>query len=630
MLGRLASILPGLLVPVAFLNAQRPSSWVFQSEPGLSSSQVDQVGKIARIDAGTGVHAFSSKTRTWATLPLTGPRTLRQSNDWLMIDSGATITAFSGTTGRFETIAVSSNRIIVNPTSNRNDVVLAVRDGNTLWTISGLRGGWTSRVVSPSAAILVERNGLIVVDGTSLAGYSATLATWSNTTAAAPPSSLGISHTLAWAIDGGTIHGFSATLGQWSSVSLLQPPTTALANGDVAVFTSGIELVGFSGVNGTFAVANLNTASVIPAVSDHVAYASPDGHQHYLFGAASARWTSYFTPLVTSPTLSGALILLVDPLGIHAYSGLLGTLSSVALANASTTSSTTTAGAIDSAQTDVRLYSAMTGSWYVAPSNTTGVPPEVSRNGALLHDVSNNLWWAFSARRGQFVSHPGGANAVPWIGGSSSIIAVEDDVTLAFFDPRRDAWLTTPISPAERPLDLRFWRTTLVARTASANDLIGTSALHGAIERTPMNGTFLDVRANSEVGVVITNNGVYAFAAYPDLGTEVQFPEFRRMTARGSTVHLQLDGEPHAGHWTIAGFASPTATVVPGIGDLLLDPALLVPLAPGTLDPQGRAEVLLAVPSSPALAGLDLGLQALVVPGAGTAYLSRLTTIFLP
>ncbi len=625
-----------LAVPLALpllaatLSAQRPSSWVFQSEPGVTSGQVGALGKIAWIATSSTVHAFSSKTRSWASFPVSGVFALRQTNDWLMIDAGSSVTCYSGATGRFETIAVSNAHTIVNPTTNRNDVVLAVRDGSTLWTMSGLVGGWTSRAVAPTAAILVERNGLMVVDGTNLEGYSAPLGTWTAATAGAVPSSSGISHTLAWVISGNTIHGFSAIQGSWRSVTLNQTPGPGLANGDVALFKSSTELCGFSGISGTFDVVTTNAAATTPVVGDHAGHASPDGFQHFCFGAGSPHWTSFVTTQAAAPTPSGAMVLLVDPQTVTAYSGLTGGTAAVSLSSATLALSTTAAAAMNVNQTDVRLYSAIRNAWYALPAGAATVMPEVSRNGALVHSTSFTTWWGFAARSGQFVAHPTSANAIPWSNRDSAVNVLEDDTELAMFDARRDAWLSTPITPSDRPLDLRFHRTTVVARTHQGAELLGASSLHGAMEREPLNGSFIEVRANSEVGVIVTSAGVQAFAAYPDLGTEVQFPEFRRMTTAGATFHLQLDGPPAAGHSIVAGLAGPTSTVIPGLGELQLGLGLLIPFPAGVLDATGTASIPLTIPLTPSVAGLDLGFQAVVAPGGGSPYLTRLATVYMP
>lgn len=622
------SLVVSLLVATAA--AQRPSAWVFEPSPNLPLSATTALGKIAWAATGNEVLAFSANTRRWARLPYTGTYTARQTNDWLMIDLGTTIAAFSAARGSFETIGVSAGKAIVNPSSNRNDVLLAVRDGNTLWSFSGMAGTWSSRSVSPNAAIAVERNAMIVIDGPNLAGYSATLDAWTTAVAAQAPSLAGISHTLGWAIDGNVIWGYSAIQGAWSSTTLTQPPLgAAVADGDVALWKSNAELVGFSGITGAFGVLATPAASLNLQTSDHVGYASPDSVLHYAFGATASQWTVFASTAPASAAVSGAIVLLTEPTQVIAYSGLIGTAAAAPVAGATNALSVSIAASVDAGNSALRLYSALLGTWFNAPAAAQIALPELARAGALLTD-GGTQWWGFSSRFGTFVPHASGANPTRWIGNESSIVAVESDTSLACFDARRNAWVAVPVVAAQRPIDIRIWRTSLVAHFPQTGQLLGFGALNGEFESAPINGALVNIRANSEVGLVHTTTGLHGYAAFPDLGTEVQFPEFRRLTAIGAPFTIRMIGEANAAHGIVVGVPDSQDTAVPGLGVLRLVPASIVAFPPAALDANGRYALPLTIPASPALRGLEFGFQAVVVPGAGTPYLTQLSTLRIP
>lgn len=626
---RIAPPLAVVLV-VATATAQRPAGWVFQPAPNLATSATAALGKIAWAVTGNEVLAFSANTRRWASLPYSGTYTARQTNDWLMVDLGTTIAAFSAARGSFETISVSAGKTIVNPSANRNDVLLAVRDGNTLWTFSGMAGTWSSRNVSPNAAIAVERNAMIVVDGPNLAGYSATLDAWTTAVAAQAPSLSGISHTLGWAIAGNVIWGFSAIMGTWSSVTLTQPPLgSPVSNGDVALWKSSAELVGFSGITGSFDVLATPATSLNLQTSDHVGYASPDGVLHYGFGSTAPQWTVFTSTAPAAATVSGSIVILTEPTQVIAYSGIIGTAVATPLAGATSAIAVSVAASLDAGNSTLRLYSSLLGAWFNAPVGAQIALPELARSGALLTD-GGTQWWGFSSRFGNFVPHNSGANPTRWVGAESSILAVESDTALAAFDARRNHWATVPVVATHRPLDIRIWRTSFVAHIPQTGQLLGFGALNGEFESAPINGALVNIRANSEVGLVHTTTGLHGYAAFPDLGTEVQFPEFRRLTAVGAPFTIRMIGEANAAHGIVIGVPDALDTPVPGLGVLRLVPASIVAFPPATLDANGRYALPLTIPASPALRGLEFGLQAVVVPGAGTPYLTQLSTLRIP
>lgn len=609
---------------VAPATAQRPSSWQAAPAPAVPSSSVDHRGKLLFFVHNGNVHVFSAATRTWASHPVSATASIRNTNDWLLVEDHGTIAAIASATGRFEVLPASGTATILNSPSGRNDGIILALDGSTLWSFTGFTGRWTSRTVATSALIGVQRNVAIIADGTNLWGLSALFGTWVPHTMTGVVQATGVGDTLGWVTDGTDAHGFSAIRNTWSSAPVPPgAPSVPTVERDVAAWIGMFEILAFSGARGAFGHA-ITAIQTTVEVSDHVAHAySADGRRHWLFSVPNAQWTPWTTTAPASSQLVGATVLLTEANAVHAYSALESTVATLPLARVQTAVNTTVAAALDANTRTLSLYSAFTGAWHTAPAGAQPVLPQLARNGALLSDGGGTAW-AFSARSGRFVPRTLGGNAVLHLDPESSLLATEDDGALAMFEPRREVWLQTPITAADRPLTVRIWRTTLVAFTQTEG--IGFSSLHGTVERVALPGQLLDQRASSEVGAAITSAGVVGYSAVSDLRTEAQFPEFRRMYGRGSRLDLEATGTPLSLVGSVTGLASARPVRIPGLGELVLDPTFLVPLTLASLDSAGQQTLRLPIPDDPLLRGLELGFQAVVLPPGGTPYLTRLAT----
>lgn len=604
--------------------AQRPSSWQLAPAPAVPPSSVNHRGKILWfVESGT-LHAFSAATRSWTSTAVSGAASIRNTNDWLLVQDGSAITAFSSARGRFETCPASAQAIVVNSPTGRNDGILLVLDGTTLWSFTGFTGRWASRTIPSTALITVQRNVAIVADGTSLWGLSALFGTWMPHSMSGIVSAVGVGDTMGWATDGVDAHGFSAIRNRWASAALPQSAQNVpTAERDVAVWNGPFEVLGFSGVRGEFDRAVTGIPTTIDS-SDHFAHAhSADNRSHWMFSVPLALWTPLSTTHPATAMYGEATMLLLEPTEIHAYSALGASVATLSMANASVAVNATVAAALEPSTRDLRVYSALTGAWHTAPQRALRTLPQLARNGALLTDGGSQAW-AFSTRSGGFFPHTLGATPTLHVDSGSSLMATEDDTSFAVFEPRREVWVDTPITASARPLTVRIWRTTLVA--LSATEGIGFSALHGTLERISLPGTLTDSRASSEVGAAITSGGVVAWSAVPDLRTEAQFPEFRRMYGRGSLLELEATGPAASAFGTVAGYARAQATPIPSLGELTLDPASLIPLAVGSLDAAGLATIPLPVPDVSTLIGIELGFQGVVLRPTGSPYLTRMPT----
>jgi hypothetical protein len=604
--------------------AQRPASWVADGLGHAPGGVVQHLGKILwYVDSGT-LHAFSAATRSWSQLAVSATATIRNTNDWLLVVDGTSIAALGAARGRFETISVSPQASVLNKTTGVNDSILLVLDGTTLWSFSGFIGRWAQRAIVPTAGFSLQRNVAMMVDGASMWAMSALFGDWVRLDAGGTVATFGVGDTVGWAADATNAYCFSAIHNRWTSAALPAGggplPST---QGDIAVWTTGLELLGYSGVRGVFDRV-FTAQQVTVEVADHLAHArTADQRSHWLFSVPHGQWTAFQTAQSALAQVAGATVLLIEPDKVHAYSAPNASVATLAVVATVTATNTAVAGALNVGTGELQMFSALTGAWHPAPTAARRVIPTLTRNGAVLTDGGTTAW-AFSARSGQFVRRNTAANPTVHIESNSALQAIEDDASFAVFDPRREIWIETPLSAGVRPLNVRIWRTTLVA--LAANEAIGYGVLHGAIERAPISGAVVDLRASSEVGAVITTGGVVAYSPVSDLRTEAQFPEFRRMVGRGAAVDLKCVGRPVAAVAMLVGLPSATAFNFPAWGDFTLDPAILIPIGFPVLGTEGTAQVRLALPDLPQFAGLEVAFQALVVPAVGQAYFTRMPT----
>jgi len=618
------STLAALLCIAATLHGQRPSSFV--AAPSPTASAVEHLGKMLWFAENGQLHAFSASTRTWVTVPVSSTANIRQANDWILVTDGAFIAAMSSARGTFDVVPVSAGATVLNSPSARNDGIILVLDGTTLWSFTGLQGRWTARTVTPSALITVQRNVAIVADGTQLLGMSALTGVWTAQSTNLPVAAIGAADTAGWATDGAEGHGFSAICDRWVRTPMPAGASAApRATRDAVVWLGNQEAAAFSGVRGAFARTAIQAGSTT-TLSDHwIHIADPSGTVHRLFSAPNADWTS----LVTSPSVSvqagEATGLFVESARVVGYSALLSSTATLTGATAAAAVNATLGATVDAVTGAPHLFSAMSGSWVQAPPGVDAGLPLLARNGALLQDTPGQRVIAFTPRGDRFVARTVSANPSLHVNAGSSVLAVEDDAHLAVFEPRRGVWIQASLSASDRPLDLRIWRTVLVA--AGDQTAFGYSAAAGDLERTTYSGNLIEPRASSEVGALITDSEVLAFSAVPDLHTDAQFPEFRRMFGRGATVDLHAHGPAGSLVGAVSGFGRAAATVIPGLGEFLLDPNGLIPVPMSSLDADGTAALRLPIPDLPPLRGVELAFQAVVLPASAPAYLTRASSL---
>jgi hypothetical protein len=550
--------------------------------------------------------------------------TVRVFNDIAFVLDGPRIVAFSSYKASIAILPVSPAATVLNPAAQSNDSILTVIDGTTLWTFSCFLGTWTSRVLTtPTPRIATQRHALVLGEGTSLWGMSAFFGTWVPATASTPAAAAFANGSWGVIETPGTVYGFSAQRNAWSSAPALGAGVTSSRNEDCIVWSDASTALAYTGLRGVFASTPI-PSQPFTISSEALVSAVQSGSQLRLYSAVLGSWTSFVTVGTPSLSVRPQMVQWSDGGILSAYSPFVGTVATMPIGASVDASNQGVAAAVDIRSSRVYLYSTLTGAWVAAPRDAVVALPSMIWCGALLRTSTG--YAAYVGRTGRFVHLATSAAAIAWTDSNSSIIAVEDGTTLSLFEARAERWISVPI--ATPPLSVvRIWRTTVLAVDGST--VYGFGSGSGTVESTTLSGPPVEVTSNSENGRVAFGNTLAAFGSTSDLTTLYQFPEFRRVYALGSTLHLQMRAAPGSAAFALVGIASAVPLVIPPFGELLLEPATMFSVSLGVVGAESRLAFGFVLPDTPVLRGLELGFQGVVQPPAGIAYLTRLATVGL-
>ncbi|GDY02605.1 hypothetical protein LBMAG49_19340 [Planctomycetota bacterium] len=620
------SLLPiagiSLCLVTAALAEEAHAQWADLSLPtGVLPGNVFNLGKMTHYLANGAVHVYSAFTREWASMPVSATANTTQTNDWLLIRDGATWTAFAAMRGRFEALPVSANAVLVNPIAQNNDSVLFVRDGFALYAFSGFVGRWSQRSIGASASVAVQRHVGLLADASLLAGYDSFSGLWHDLTIASQATALSCDGTAATAIAGNTIYGFSGLRGTWQIAQGFNNPTFTRGD-DWAVYRSGTSALGFSGLLGNFATTPIGPVQSSQTQDLFGAFLTSAGTLQ-LYSAVTGTWSITAISTAASVRTAQAIALIQDPPLIMAWSAVHATFATAPLLSAGADLAGSVAAILPSNGSAPICYSATTGRFHVAPSDALPFLPRTTTVAALLQTPTG--FHAFSARTGNFIS----LTSVNGIAEGNSAVApalVWDSTTLHFFDARRDVWLHEP-RQSTYSLGITLWRTT--ALIFDGNDAIAFGTQSGAVARITLPEPPINWRANSESLGITTSHHLFSASALPEALSQSQFPDFRRPFVGGADLHLQLRLPIGDLACFGIGMGNPSPVTLPGLGELLLDPAFTtVTLALPEAD-SDRAILQFAVPDSAILRGTQFWCQALVIDALGSTYLTDAHTFLV-
>ncbi len=600
--------------------AQKPPAFALRSFPGGVPAQRASLGKVVAVAQPSEIAAWSAFTRRWVSEPVANAPTLVALNDAVIARDGLRWVAFSAMRGRFEPLVAGPASQLLNPASQNNDSLALVRDGNVLHAFSAFTGRWSSRTFSPSFAVVVQRHVAVVVDGLVATGVDAFTGQWHDV-----------------ALDGAVVHlsadgvagacatatralGFSALHRSWTSAPCTSN-AQVLRNDDWALWHDGAVALGYSGIAHSFA--SVATGPFSSQQGDDLFCALVTPGLVHAFSAVTGAFR--VAPMANGATLrtSAAAALVVDGPHLQAYSAPLGEFVPLAV----DASNEAVAGCVVAVQERATgrpwLFSALTGQWVAAPASAAPAMPRLSTTGALMHGSGGAF--AFSARTHAFVPLAAAQPNLECNENSAPLLAW-DAADVCFFDGRADRWIRVPRSGAG-PLSPQVWRTS--AFVVDGAEAIGFSAQGGAVERFSLPGPLLSFRANSESASLVTADTVVAFSGVPEPYCLAQFPEFRRVAAVGSPFQLHQRLLQSEVALLGIGPVLPSPILLDGLGVLVLDPAgcatsLLLP------EPDSDRAVFSAqIPADPALRGVSVWFQSLVVDSSGSAWLSDSSVLWI-
>lgn len=604
--------------------AQTQPAWTALAVPGgVQPTNVQSLGKVIAYAEAGQVHAYSGFARRWVAQPVNGA-TVRISNDSVLASAAPDFHAFSAYTGEWRSVSLSPTAQLINPPSQKNDSIWLVRDGGDIWAFNAFRTTWTRLQVGGNAIAEVERHTAIVADGANLYAMSAFRGGWVTQQAGAAATYAHAGGTAGVVLAGNTIHGFSAMRDTWTTHTIPGPTPTWSFGDDLALAADTGTYVAFSGLRGTFTALTAPPASTAQ-VSETVAFVADGAGQNWAYSSVRGQWVSM--PVAINPIvqLSAAAVFLALSDRVHAFSAITGSVAT-ALGAVNSTSVTRAVGSMALQNGSFKLYSAILGQWFDAPADAASLPPELCETSALFRTQTGLA--AFSGRTGRLSRVAASGAATTQVNASSAILAAVDNATLLVYDARRERWLSETLIGAPQ---VAIWRTTLTVTDSGGLRALGFGTFNGRLEATSLPQVPIGGRANSESGRLDLPNWIYGCSADPDVLTLWQYPDFHRVFVGGSEMNIRVQG---AGAGTGVFFLSTRILSVPlpiaGLGDLDLDPSALVLLA-GLPVPmvQGYGELRFPVPDDPALRGLGISLQAVIVPGVGNPYLSQSTGVLL-
>jgi hypothetical protein len=500
---------------------------------------------------------------------------------------------------------------LLNPSSQNNDSAALIRDGSVLHAFSGITGRWTSRAIAPTAAIVVQRHVALAVDGTLASGFDAFQGAWHDQQLDGPAAIVSADGVCGVCSTASTAYGFSSLHGGWTS----HPCATSAQltrNDDWAVWHDGSTALGYSGLVNGFSSLPLGPLTS-SAGDDLFGLFMTPGLAH-AFSAFTGTWSTAPMSATASVRVSSAVALLIDGTQLHGYSAPRGVFEPLVL-DASADAIAGSVVAVESRATGrSHLFSALTAHWSTAPQQALPGLPTLSTTGAMLRAQSGVI--AFSARTNAFVAR---AMTQPVLEAnlSSSPLIAWDANEICLFDGRRDQWVSTP-RLSTGPLSPQIWRTSGFVMDGGYAQ--GFSTYGGSIRWGFLPAPLQSFRVNSESVAIYTADAILAFSAVPEPVPMAQFPEFRRAAVVGSPLLMHLRQMPNEVGFLAIGAPLSQSVVVPGLGEIVLDPQSSATLLMTPVPDADRSEFSVPIPADPVLQGASAWFQALMLDQFGNVW----------
>lgn len=612
----IAKTLLGLILIAAMCNTAQAqwsgSAWAELAVPqGVTSSAVNGQGKLVIYDQGLTLHVFSSVTRRWHTTPKLPGATVRLFNDCVVIIEPNAYRAFSSHTGRFADLNTTGSTSPLNSVGNKNDSIFLVANGNLLHAFSAFTGTWTSRTIAAGFAAEVQRHVAVIYQGATVSALSAFDNHWHEQICGSSATTISADGTAAFASNSSATFGFSAHTRTWQRHAPLASATFTRAD-DWGLWFNGTAVLAYSSLRGAFVTELANATTLAGSTDLYAMLNTPTGLLAY--SAVTGDLLAIAQP-ANSIEFGSGVALLQRIKTVRGYSPLHQTVTTLQIKTAILNAGNSVAF-VTARNGQTHAFSSFTSTWVAAPATTHGNPATMSTTSVALRSATD--CYAFAARSGQFVAFGNPVQALVSNPTSAPLLCYDAN-NLAAFDTNSERWLSRPRTGMTTPV-FAIWRTSAVA--IDGPTALGFGAQTGAWQPQALPMGFTAIKANSEVAYVINANQIVACSMLPEIVSYQQFPHFRRVQPRGTTISFAA--APPATAFAIAAFAPAIAPIhIPGLGTLMLDAnvALLAPVVPTSNEPV--VHLSWQLPAAAILAGTTLTSQLVVLPTTGAAYLSN-------
>ncbi len=606
-------VLP-LLAATAFAQGGEGSHWNTIPLPA-GTPAIRAMGTTVTVKTSTRVQIYSAILRRWTVLPISSSAVLATHNAYAIIEDGTKAHGWASRIGRVSTITVSPTRKVIPGPSSANWITV-VHDGTKVWAFSAFHGKWVPLTVKKAApAISVGQLCAVVQDGVNAYGFSVYHGTWVSTLAPGSGLTVKAEGTVGLANSATVIRGFAAGTNTWANKTVKSTASLTMGRG-YAMFTNGAEATAFSGFRAKFAtykapatgfqlIAKRNTAAILTG-STVACYAATQG--------------SFKTTKMTTPTVNAnselAIVSSTADKRVLGFSGVTGNFS--APLSGTYTIQTDEAAAFAQGTGASYAYSPILDRWI---KNTQGVftAATLMRNSVVL----THTWGysALSARHGNWirlVTSKGSALVGPRRG-RGALLAVTDGTSLHAWDSRLSRWDTVTMTTSPKT-NLAIFRVVAIGENGSTG--FGFGLFQNEWETVQIQGKVVSFKASSACGYIETSTHLHISTSHGTLSTLSRFPEFSRFLLRGSKLRM-IQVAP-AQSLAISLLGSGVGYTQTPIVTLFIDPLRpILPLSGSVVPADGRLDTSIPVPNDPALRGVILNIQNLVVPPTRKPYFTN-------
>ncbi|MCB9880547.1 MAG: hypothetical protein H6834_02050 [Planctomycetes bacterium] len=589
------------------------------------------LGSVVALEAPNAIHLYSGQLRKWTVQAVGNAPTLSITNSYCIIQDGTKIHGYSSRTGKVETLDVSATAAL-HVGSLSSSWVAVVVDGTTMYGWSGFYGEWVKQqLTAPAASTDLGSHAAVITDGTNAYGWSAFYGTWvTQKIGAMTAKHVFRNGALIGQSGPDSVLAFSSYANNWSS---LQWSGAATAQAELqdgyALLQNGARFLVFDALQGV--LSRRVEAATPQVISGRNVCVLATSTRTSCYAAGLGTWTVTPAPIAAANIQVaggsfGALAMLDTGTGLVAFSGLTGTMTPLNASGTFSVSLGDTAAFADGGPSLRYAYSAIRDVWVPMPSsamaNVISVNPMF--NGFVIETAAG--YDGFSARLAQWANNPApGGNLVTQTSGALTLVTYNDRIEA--FDSTICDWRSEPTAGLPNTTGRSIWR--LCAIAVDRAQAHGYSLFHNTWEKVALQGTYQTHRANSSIGFALTSSHVYVFTANGSLSNNARFPEFSRFVVRGQPFRYMQTGP--SGTLAVALIGTQhLETSLGAFGTLWMDPASMFTVPLGVIPANGILDASLVAPQSTSFNGTILYMQSLLVPQQGQPWLSNaMRPIFL-